>query len=162
MPFSSFSFFHLLTNLHTLLSHSLNKQTNKQNASKLITTNTNACLTKITFISPKNQLTLMIIPKQNNWKTQNTQKGKVSWTPVENTYYHFLTFDLGEVRTINKIATLGRPHTNEFVTEYIIQYSDDGELWRTYVSPGGEVQVTHICSKSFDVQIETKKKHLQQ
>lgn len=81
----------------------------------------------------------------------SNKKGKLSWTPLENTYYHFLTFDLGEVRTINKIATLGRPHTNEYVTEYIIQYSDDGELWRSYVSPGGEVQVTHICFKSLDV-----------
>lgn len=70
-------------------------------------------------------------------------KGMASWTPMENTYYHFLTFDLGETRTINKIATLGRPHTNEFVTEYVVQYSDDGELWRSYVSPGGEVQVTN-------------------
>lgn len=64
-----------------------------------------------------------------------------SWTPIENTYYHFLTFDLGDKRIISSISTLGRSHTNEFVTEYIIQYSDDGELWRSYVSPGGEVQV---------------------
>lgn len=64
-----------------------------------------------------------------------------SWTPIENNYYHFLTFDLGDKRIVSKIATLGRSHTNEFVTEYVIQYSDDGELWRSYVSPGGEVQV---------------------
>lgn len=76
-------------------------------------------------------------------------KGKASWTPIENTYFHFLTFDLGDTRTINKIATLGRPHTNEFVTEYVVQYSDDGELWRSYVSPGGEVQVTNVLITCF-------------
>lgn len=48
---------------------------------------------------------------------------------------------MGEKRKVEKIATLGRANTNEFVTEYIVQYSDDGELWRSYVSPGGEVQV---------------------
>lgn len=63
---------------------------------------------------------------------------------MENTYYQFLTFDLGDQRMIKKIATLGRSHTNEFVTEYIIQYSDDGELWRSYVARGGEVQVKKI------------------
>lgn len=67
--------------------------------------------------------------------------GDASWTPIENTYYHFLTFDLGDTRTITKIATLGRSHTEEFVTEFIIQYSDDGELWRSYISPGGEIKV---------------------
>lgn len=64
-----------------------------------------------------------------------------AWTPRENNYNHFLTYDLGEKRTINKIATLGRSHTNEFVTEYIVQYSDDGELWRSYISSGGEDKV---------------------
>lgn len=77
-------------------------------------------------------------------KPLHTQKkAPSSWTPIENTYYHFLTFDLGETRTINKIATLGRSHTNEYVTEFVVQYSDDGEIWRSYVSPGGEVQVTN-------------------
>lgn len=60
---------------------------------------------------------------------------------MENTYYQFLTIDLGDTRMIKKIATLGRSHTNEFVTEYIVQYSDDGELWRSYVARDGEVQV---------------------
>lgn len=64
-----------------------------------------------------------------------------AWTPIENTYYHFLTFDLGETRTVTKIETLGRSHTNEFVTEYIVQYSDDGELWKSYVDSTGEIQV---------------------
>lgn len=42
---------------------------------------------------------------------------------------------------IKKIATLGRANTKECVTEYIIQFSDDGEMWRSYVNPDGEVQV---------------------
>lgn len=66
---------------------------------------------------------------------------EAAWTPVENTYYHFLTLDLGDTRTITKISTLGRAHTNEFVTEFIVQYSDDGELWRSYISTGGEIKV---------------------
>lgn len=65
-----------------------------------------------------------------------------SWTPIENNYYNFLTFDLGHKRTITKVATLGRSHTNEYVTEFVVQYSDDGEMWRSFVTSAGEVQVT--------------------
>lgn len=68
-------------------------------------------------------------------------KGNSAWTPVENTYNHFLTIDLGYKSTVRKIASMGRPFTNEFVTEYIVQYSDDGEYWRSYVNPSSEPQV---------------------
>lgn len=44
---------------------------------------------------------------------------------------------------IRSIATLGRGNTKEFVTEYVMMYSDDGEQWRSYVNPDGEVQVTY-------------------
>lgn len=42
---------------------------------------------------------------------------------------------------IRTVAMLGRGNTKEFVTEYVIMYSDDGEQWRPYVNPDGEVQV---------------------
>ncbi|XP_014094325.1 neurexin-4 isoform X2 [Bactrocera oleae] len=67
--------------------------------------------------------------------------GDSAWTPIENTYNHFLTLDLGEARKTRKIATMGRKHTQEFVTEYIVQYSDDGEYWRSYVNPSNEPQM---------------------
>lgn len=112
--------------------------------------NTNARLNSHICYQKKNNE----IPPKLRWKCiyhnrKKNLKGKASWTPIENTYFHFLTFDLGDTRTINKIATLGRPHTNEFVTEYVVQYSDDGELWRSYVSPGGEVQVTNVLITCF-------------
>uniref|UniRef100_A0A1A9W560 Neurexin-4 n=1 Tax=Glossina brevipalpis TaxID=37001 RepID=A0A1A9W560_9MUSC len=69
------------------------------------------------------------------------EPGNSAWTPVENTYNHFLTIDLGDKRTTRKIATMGRRFTNEFVTEYIVQYSDDGEYWRSYVNPSSEPQM---------------------
>lgn len=70
-----------------------------------------------------------------------TDEGRSAWTPVENTYYHFLTFDLGGRKKIRKINTAGRARTHECVTEYIVQYSDDGEMWRSYTDVMGEVQV---------------------
>lgn len=43
---------------------------------------------------------------------------------------------------IRTVSTLGRGNTKEFVTEYVIQYSDDGEQWRSYANSDGEDQVT--------------------
>lgn len=68
-------------------------------------------------------------------------KGRSAWTPIENNYNHFLTFDLGGRKKVKKVATLGRPHTNECVTEFIFQYSDDGELWRSVADTNAETQV---------------------
>lgn len=39
------------------------------------------------------------------------------------------------------MSTLGRPNTNEFVTELVIQYSDDGDSWKTYSDTNGQEQV---------------------
>ncbi|CAM6031990.1 unnamed protein product, partial [Sphagnum compactum] len=64
-----------------------------------------------------------------------------AWTPVENTYYNFLVIDFGERKKIRRIATAGRARTHECVTEYILQYSDDGEQWKSYTDNLGEVQL---------------------
>lgn len=71
----------------------------------------------------------------------NATAGRSAWTPVENTYNHFLTIDLGGRQLIKRVATKGRSETEEFVTEYILQYSDDGMQWRSYIEPSGDPQV---------------------
>jgi contactin associated protein-like 2 len=68
-------------------------------------------------------------------------KGNSAWTPIETNYYQFLTFELVSKKKIRKIATLGRADTKEYVLEYIIQFSDDGETWRTITDTNGENQV---------------------
>uniref|UniRef100_A0A182SG91 F5/8 type C domain-containing protein n=1 Tax=Anopheles maculatus TaxID=74869 RepID=A0A182SG91_9DIPT len=65
-------------------------------------------------------------------------QGRSAWTPIENTYFHFLTIDMGERKMVRKVATAGRATTSECVTEYIVQYSDDGELWKSVTDSNGE------------------------
>ena len=48
---------------------------------------------------------------------------------------------MGERKMVRKIATAGRVTTSECVTEYIVQYSDDGELWKSVTDSSGEEQV---------------------
>lgn len=67
------------------------------------------------------------------------QKGRSAWTPTESTYNHYIQLDLGDRKKVKKIATLGRG--KEMVTEYVIQFSDNGELWRTYTETSGQDQV---------------------
>lgn len=67
--------------------------------------------------------------------------GPRAWTPKDDTYFHFLTADLGQRRKVTAIATQGWPSGKEFVTEYIVQYSDDGTSWRSYTASGGDVKV---------------------
>lgn len=51
--------------------------------------------------------------------------------------------DLGNRYEIHAIATQGRKGTHEYVTEYIIEYSDDGEGWKSFHDSEGETEV-HI------------------
>ncbi|EEB13815.1 Contactin-associated protein 1 precursor, putative [Pediculus humanus corporis] len=67
--------------------------------------------------------------------------GDFSWSPKDNTYYHFLTIDLGARVKIRAIATQGQSNTKECVTEYILQYSDNGQLWRSYSGNTGEAEM---------------------
>lgn len=75
--------------------------------------------------------------------------GDSTWSPVLSSYDQHLTMELGDRYEIRSIATRGRAHTNEYVTEYIIQYSDDGQAWASYESQDGvdEVLTSRIESK---------------
>lgn len=67
--------------------------------------------------------------------------GDGAWSPRSSSYDHHITVDLGHRHEIRSIATQGRSHTNEFVTEYTVQYSDDGQAWSSYVGRDGVDEV---------------------
>ncbi|PSN48824.1 Neurexin-4 [Blattella germanica] len=67
--------------------------------------------------------------------------GDLAWSPKDNTYYQFLTINLHSRKEIRSIATQGRAKTLEFITEYIVQYSDNGEGWKSYASSTGEPEM---------------------
>lgn len=71
--------------------------------------------------------------------------GSSAWSPEESTYSHFLTMDLGDLFEIRSISTQGRKGSSEFVTEYIVQFSDDGEAWRSFTDAQGENEVLLSC-----------------
>lgn len=75
----------------------------------------------------------------------------MAWTPIENTYNNFLIIELNEKKLIMKVATAGRAGTRDFVTEYIVQYSDDGEIWRSYSNQNNEPQVITESNRKVNV-----------
>lgn len=68
--------------------------------------------------------------------------GDSAWTPVNNTYYHFLTVNFDGRKEVVSVATQGRTSTLEYVTEYIVQYSDEGEIWQSVSDPFGDIEVS--------------------
>lgn len=82
--------------------------------------------------------------------------GDSAWSPEVSSFYQHITMDLGGRFEIRSISTRGRAHTNEYVTEYIVQYSDDGQAWISYESQDGVDEVLknindiyHVNSQCF-------------
>ncbi|KAI4501924.1 hypothetical protein M0802_003259 [Mischocyttarus mexicanus] len=63
--------------------------------------------------------------------------GDSAWSPELSSYDQHLTVELSDRYEIRSVATRGRAHTNEYVTEYIVQYSDDGQAWTSYEGQDG-------------------------
>ncbi|KAL2720327.1 neurexin-4 isoform X2 [Vespula squamosa] len=67
----------------------------------------------------------------------NTKVRDSAWSPELSSYDQHLTVELSDRYEIRSVATRGRAHTNEYVTEYIVQYSDDGQAWTSYEGQDG-------------------------
>lgn len=76
--------------------------------------------------------------------------GDSAWSPELSSYNQHLTMELGDRYEIRSIATRGRAHTNEYVTEYIIQYSDDGQAWASYESQDGVDEVLNFKDRIYN------------
>ncbi|XP_076061076.1 neurexin-4 isoform X2 [Oratosquilla oratoria] len=63
--------------------------------------------------------------------------GDYAWSASQNNYYQYLTIELPERQNITMIATQGKQFTREYVTEYLVQFSDDGDIWKDYRNADG-------------------------
>jgi len=74
----------------------------------------------------------------------NGCSGGSAWTSKDTSYDQWIRFKLRTRKKVTAVVTAGRARTKEYVTEYILQYSDDGDNWRSYVTAAGIPQVlTH-------------------
>ncbi|XP_065337127.1 neurexin-4 isoform X2 [Cloeon dipterum] len=66
--------------------------------------------------------------------------GGSAWTSDESSYNQWVRFKLPTRKKVTAVATAGRARAKEYVTEFILQYGDDGENWRSYVTASGMPQ----------------------
>ncbi|XP_037825747.1 neurexin-4-like isoform X2 [Lucilia sericata] len=64
-----------------------------------------------------------------------------SWSAKHSDFDQRLIIDLGSVKNVTHIALQGRPHSNEFVTEYAISYGITDLEFADYKEPGGNIKV---------------------
>ena len=59
-----------------------------------------------------------------------------SWSSRLNAIGQYLQIDLGKERVVNKIATQGRPSSDQWVTSFKLLFRSDGAKWNEYQNDG--------------------------
>jgi hypothetical protein len=60
------------------------------------------------------------------------QKGAGGWTPLVSNKYQWLQIDLGERMEVTAVATQGGYGSSDWVTSYLLMFSDGGRNWKQY------------------------------
>ncbi|OWK16571.1 hypothetical protein Celaphus_00003954 [Cervus elaphus hippelaphus] len=59
-------------------------------------------------------------------------KGAGGWSPLVSNKYQWLQIDLGERMEITAVATQGGYGSSNWVTSYLLMFSDSGRNWKQY------------------------------
>lgn len=70
-----------------------------------------------------------------------TRKGSSSWTAQNGTFLEHIDIDLQSLHNITRLETQGRPHSDEYVSEFKLLHSTDGIHWVGASTPDGYEQV---------------------
>ncbi|XP_058847925.1 contactin-associated protein-like 5 isoform X1 [Acipenser ruthenus] len=62
----------------------------------------------------------------------NRRDGAGGWSPLDSNKYQWLEIDLGERTEIAGVATQGRYGSSDWVTSYLLMFSDTGRNWKQY------------------------------
>ncbi|XP_041804256.1 contactin-associated protein-like 4 [Chelmon rostratus] len=62
----------------------------------------------------------------------NRRDGAGGWSPLTSDRYQWLEVDLGERTKITAVATQGRYGSSDWLTSYLLMFSDTGHNWKQY------------------------------
>ncbi|KAM5228225.1 contactin-associated protein-like 3 isoform 2-T2 [Ctenodactylus gundi] len=62
----------------------------------------------------------------------NRRDGAGGWTPLVSNKYQWLQIDLGEQMEVTAVATQGGYGSSDWVTSYLLMFSDGGRNWKQY------------------------------
>lgn len=65
----------------------------------------------------------------------------MAWSPLYDSLKQSLTIEFSDRKKVCFISTQGRSSTLEFITEYYLQYSDNGQGWKNVEDSRGEIEV---------------------
>ncbi|KAG5841398.1 hypothetical protein ANANG_G00199090 [Anguilla anguilla] len=66
----------------------------------------------------------------------NRRDGAGGWSPLESNRYQWLQIDFGQRTEIRAVATQGRYGSSDWVTSYLLMFSDSGRNWKQYRQEG--------------------------
>ncbi|XP_036382105.1 contactin-associated protein-like 5 [Megalops cyprinoides] len=66
----------------------------------------------------------------------NRRDGAGGWSPSESNKYQWLQIDFGQRTEIRAVATQGRYGSSDWVTSYLLMFSDTGRNWKQYRQEG--------------------------
>ncbi|XP_061115770.1 contactin-associated protein-like 5 [Conger conger] len=66
----------------------------------------------------------------------NRRDGAGGWSPLESNKYQWLQIDFGQRTDIRAIATQGRYGSSDWVTSYLLMFSDSSRNWKQYRQEG--------------------------
>nr|XP_033469657.1 contactin-associated protein-like 3B [Epinephelus lanceolatus] len=62
----------------------------------------------------------------------NRREGAGGWSPLSSDRYQWLEVDLGGRTQITAVATQGRYGSSDWLTDYLLMFSDTGHNWKQY------------------------------
>eukprot|EP00064_Thunnus_orientalis_P016191 superscaffoldBa00003156_g16254 len=62
----------------------------------------------------------------------NRREGAGGWSPLTSDRYQWLEVDLGERTKITAVATQGRYGSSDWLSSYLLMFSDTGHNWKQY------------------------------
>ncbi|XP_014797567.1 PREDICTED: contactin-associated protein-like 4 isoform X3 [Calidris pugnax] len=62
----------------------------------------------------------------------NRREGAGGWSPLVSNKYQWLQIDLGERTEVTAVATQGGYGSSDWVTSYLLMFSDSGQNWKQY------------------------------
>lgn len=65
----------------------------------------------------------------------------MTWSPLYDSLDQSLTVEFSDRMKICSISTQGRSSTKEFISDYYVQYSDNGQGWKNVEDSRGEIEV---------------------
>lgn len=65
-----------------------------------------------------------------------------AWTSSVQNSLQYIGIDLGSFHIVTQLFTQGRQGSDEYVTEYTLEFSTDNETWSDYTNEFG---ITEVC-----------------